>query len=67
MKTKCKRCQGDKIYNKACCIKCGGKGYINENDLKLFAILKPKKARKHASLKNPQHIELNIKNLMVKH
>lgn len=66
MKRKCKRCLGTKTYNNTCCVKCGGKGYEDEFDLKLFAILKPKKIRKHVSLTNPQHIELNIKTLTVK-
>jgi len=66
MKTKCKRCLGTKTYNNTCCVKCGGKGFINEFDLKLFSIINPKKKRKHFSLQNNQHIELNIKTLTVK-
>ena len=63
MKTKCQRCLGSKTYQKVTCVKCSGKGYITEMDLKIFSIAKvfgKKKARKGISLNIPlpNHIEI---------
>lgn len=36
----CKRCSGKKMFNNQECIKCGGKGEINQNDYNIFLISK---------------------------
>jgi DnaJ-class molecular chaperone len=36
----CKRCSGAKIFNNQECVKCGGKGKINQHDYTIFLITK---------------------------
>lgn len=40
MNTKCPRCKGKKIFNKECCIKCGGRGYLTKNDKEIIRNIK---------------------------
>jgi hypothetical protein len=61
MKTKCPRCLGSKSHRNVICVKCGGKGYLTKEDLKIILMAKTfgkKKARKGISLPNIAQVEI---------